>query len=214
MNKIIILYLLLFSCMLSKGKELLDVEIIDLRNQRFALTSKIKSSDYKLPFTKIIYNSNGIINIKKFTEEKNGSFKSYIENKNYDSTELKEILKNVFDKNFSNKKLFVSCTICKILQNDIELTTEAMVQPPKNIVRLYKRILEEEGKELFLNNVSVSAVGRLYKVEYENTAIILYEDENFYKDETIKNLIIFINTSLNYTPQREYMKNYIKNMSK
>ncbi len=214
MNKIIILYLLLFSCMLSKGKELLDVEIIDLRNQRFALTSKIKSSDYKLPFTKIIYNSNGIINIKKFTEEKNGSFKSYIENKNYDSTELKEILKNVFDKNFSNKKLFVSCTICKILQNDIELTTEAMVQPPKNIVRLYKRILEEEGKELFLNNVSVSAEGRLYKVEYENTAIILYEDENFYKDETIKNLIIFINTSLNYTPQREYMKNYIKNMSK
>ena len=214
MNKIIILYLLLFSCMLSKGKELLDVEIIDLRNQRYALTSKIKSSDYKLPFTKIIYNSNGIINIKKFTEEKNGSFKSYIENKNYDSTELKEILKNVFDKNFSNKKLFVSCTICKILQNDIELTTEAMVQPPKNIVRLYKRILEEEGKELFLNNVSVSAVGRLYKVEYENTAIILYEDENFYKDETIKNLIIFINTSLNYTPQREYMKNYIKNMSK
>jgi hypothetical protein len=200
--------------MLSKGKELLDVEIIDLRNQRFALTSKIKSSDYKLPFTKIIYNSNGIINIKKFTEEKNGSFKSYIENKNYDSTELKEILKNVFDKNFSNKKLFVSCTICKILQNDIELTTEAMVQPPKNIVRLYKRILEEEGKELFLNNVSVSAEGRLYKVEYENTAIILYEDENFYKDETIKNLIIFINTSLNYTPQREYMKNYIKNMSK
>lgn len=214
MNKIIILYLLLFSCMLSKGKELLDVEIIDLRNQRYALTSKIKSSDYKLPFTKIIYNSNGIINIKKFTEEKNGSFKSYIENKNYDSTELKEILKNVFDKNFSNKKLFVSCTICKILQNDIELTTEAMVQPPKNIVRLYKRILEEEGKELFLNNVSVSAEGRLYKVEYENTAIILYEDENFYKDETIKNLIIFINTSLNYTPQREYMKNYIKNMSK
>ena len=214
MNKIIILYLLLFSCMLSKGKELLDVEIIDLRNQRFALTSKIKSSDYKLPFTKIIYNSNGIINIKKFTEEKNGSFKSYIENKNYDSTELKEILKNVFDKNFSNKKLFVSCTICKILQNDIELTTEAMVQPPKNIVRLYKRILEEEGKELFLNNVSVSAEGRLYKVEYENTAIILYEDENFYKDETIKNLIIFINTSLNYTPQREYMKNYIKNISK
>ena len=214
MNKIIILYLLLFSCMLSKGKELLDVEIIDLRNERYALTSKIKSSDYKLPFTKIIYNSNGIINIKKFTEEKNGSFKSYIENKNYDSTELKEILKNVFDKNFSNKKLFVSCTICKILQNDIELTTEAMVQPPKNIVRLYKRILEEEGKELFLNNVSVSAVGRLYKVEYENTAIILYEDENFYKDETIKNLIIFINTSLNYTPQREYMKNYIKNMSK
>lgn len=214
MNKIIILYLLLFSCMLSKGKELLDVEIIDLRNQRFALTSKIKSSDYKLPFTKIIYNSNGIINIKKFTKEKNGSFKSYIENKNYDSTKLKEILKNVFDKNFSNKKLFVSCTICKILQNDIELTTEAMVQPPKNIVRLYKRILEEEGKELFLNNVSVSAEGRLYKVEYENTAIILYEDENFYKDETIKNLIIFINTSLNYTPQREYMKNYIKNMSK
>ena len=214
MNKIIILYLLLFSYTLSKGKELLDVEIIDLRNQRFALTSKIKSSDYKLPFTKIIYNSNGIINIKKFTEEKNGSFKSYIENKNYDSTELKEILKNVFDKNFSNKKLFVSCTICKILQNDIELTTEAMVQPPKNIVRLYKRILEEEGKELFLNNVSVSAEGRLYKVEYENTAIILYEDENFYKDETIKNLIIFINTSLNYTPQREYMKNYIKNMSK
>ena len=214
MNKIIILYLLLFSCMLSKGKELLDVEIIDLRNERYALTSKIKSSDYKLPFTKIIYNSNGIINIKKFTEEKNGSFKSYIENKNYDSTELKEILKNVFDKNFSNKKLFVSCTICKILQNDIELTTEAMVQPPKNIVRLYKRILEEEGKELFLNNVSVSAEGRLYKVEYENTAIILYEDENFYKDETIKNLIIFINTSLNYTPQREYMKNYIKNMSK
>ena len=214
MNKIIILYLLLFSCMLSKGKELLDVEIIDLRNQRFALTSKIKSSDYKLPFTKIIYNSNGIINIKKFTEEKKGSCKSYIENKNYDSTELKEILKNVFDKNFSNKKLFVSCTICKILQNDIELTTEAMVQPPKNIVRLYKRILEEEGKELFLNNVSVSAEGRLYKVEYENTAIILYEDENFYKDETIKNLIIFINTSLNYTPQREYMKNYIKNMSK
>ena len=204
MNKIIILYLLLFSCMLSKGKELLDVEIIDLRNQRFALTSKIKSSDYKLPFTKIIYNSNGIINIKKFTEEKNGSFKSYIENKNYDSTELKEILKNVFDKNFSNK----------ILQNDIELTTEAMVQPPKNIVRLYKTILEEEREELFLNNVSVSAVGRLYKVEYENTAIILYEDENFYKDETIKNLIIFINTSLNYTPQREYMKNYIKNMSK
>ena len=203
MNKIIILYLLLFSCMLSKGKELLDVEIIDLRNQRYALTSKIKSSDYKLPFTKIIYNSNGIIN-----------FKSYIENKNYDSTKLKEILKNVFDKNFSNKKLFVSCTICKILQNDIELTTEAMVQPPKNIVRLYKRILEEEGKELFLNNVSVSAEGRLYKVEYENTAIILYEDENFYKDETIKNLIIFINTSLNYTPQREYMKNYIKNMSK
>ena len=214
MNKIIILYLLLFSYTLSKGKELLDVEIIDLRNQRFALTSKIKSSDYKLPFTKIIYNSNGIINIKKFTEEKNGSFKSYIENKNYDSTELKEILKNVFDKNFSNKKLFVSCTICKILQNDIELTTEAMVQPPKNIVRLYKRILEEEGKELFLNNVSVSAEGRLYKVEYENTAIILYEDENFYKDETIKNLIIFINTSLNYTPQREYMKNYIKNISK
>ena len=214
MNKIIILYLLLFSCMLSKGKELLDVEIIDLRNQRYALTSKIKSSDYKLPFTKIIYNSNGIINIKKFTEEKNGSFKSYIENKNYDSTELKEILKNVFDKNFSNKKLFVSCTICKILQNDIELTTEAMVQPPKNIVNLYKRILEEEGEELFLNNVSVSAEGRLYKVEYENTAIILYEDENFYKDETIKNLIIFINTSLNYTPQREYMKNYIKNMSK
>lgn len=214
MNKIIILYLLLFSCMLSKGKELLDVEIIDLRNERYALTSKIKSSDYKLPFTKIIYNSNGIINIKKFTEEKNGSFKSYIENKNYDSTELKEILKNVFDKNFSNKKLFVSCTICKILQNDIELTTEAMVQPPKNIVNLYKRILEEEGEELFLNNVSVSAEGRLYKVEYENTAIILYEDENFYKDETIKNLIIFINTSLNYTPQREYMKNYIKNMSK
>ena len=213
MNKIIILYLLLFSCMLSKGKELLDVEIIDLRNERYALTSKIKSSDYKLPFTKIIYNSNGIINIKKFTEEKNGSFKSYIENKNYDSTELKEILKNVFDKNFSNKKLFVSCTICKILKNDIELTTEAMVQPPKNIVNLYKRILEEEGEELFLNNVSVSAVGRLYKVEYENTAIILYEDENFYKDETIKNLI-FINTSLNYTPQREYMKNYIKNMSK
>lgn len=214
MNKIIILYLLLFSYTLSKGKELLDVEIINLRNQRYALTSKIKSSDYKLPFTKIIYNSNGIINIKKFTEEKNGSFKSYIENKNYDSTELKEILKNVFDKNFSNKKLFVSCTICNILQNDIELTTEAMVQPPKNIVRLYKRILEEEGKELFLNNVSVSAEGRLYKVEYENTAIILYEDENFYKDETIKNLIIFINTSLNYTPQREYMKNYIKNISK
>lgn len=214
MNKIIILYLLLFSYTLSKGKELLDVEIINLRNQRYALTSKIKSSDYKLPFTKIIYNSNGIINIKKFTEEKNGSFKSYIENKNYDSTELKEILKNVFDKNFSNKKLFVSCTICKILKNDIELTTEAMVQPPKNIVNLYKRILEEEGEELFLNNVSVSAVGRLYKVEYENTAIILYEDENFYKDETIKNLIIFINTSLNYTPQREYMKNYIKNISK
>ena len=214
MNKIIILYLLLFSYTLSKGKELLDVEIINLRNQRYALTSKIKSSDYKLPFTKIIYNSNGIINIKKFTKEHNGSFKSYIENKNYDSTELKEILKNVFDKNFSNKKLFVSCTICNILQNDIELTTEAMVQPPKNIVKLYKKILEEEREELFLNNVSVSAVGRLYKVEYENTAIILYEDENFYKDETIKNLIIFINTSLNYTPQREYMKNYIKNISK
>ena len=214
MNKIIILYLLLFSYTLSKGKELLDVEIINLRNQRYALTSKIKSSDYKLPFTKIIYNSNGIINIKKFTKEKNGSFKSYIENKNYDSTELKEILKNVFDKNFSNKKSFVSCTICNILQNDIELTTEAMVQPPKNIVKLYKKILEEEREELFLNNVSVSAVGRLYKVEYENTAIILYEDENFYKDETIKNLIIFINTSLNYTPQREYMKNYIKNISK
>ena len=32
------------------------------------------------------------------------------------------------------------------------LTTEAMVQPPKNIVKLYKKILEEEREELFLNN--------------------------------------------------------------
>ena len=53
MNKIIILYLLLFSYTLSKGKELLDVEIINLRNQRYALTSKIKSSDYKLFLIKI-----------------------------------------------------------------------------------------------------------------------------------------------------------------
>ena len=27
-----------------------------------------------------------------------------------------------------------------------------MVQPPKNIVKLYKKILEEEREELFLNN--------------------------------------------------------------
>ena len=89
MNKIIILYLLLFSYTLSKGKELLDVEIINLRNQRYALTSKIKSSDYKLPFTKIIYNSNGIINIKKFTEE---ILKKYPQIKiGYDYNEFKKI---------------------------------------------------------------------------------------------------------------------------
>ena len=186
--------------------------MINLKDQRYDLTSKIKSSNYKLPFTKIIYNSNGIINIKKFTEEKNGSFKSYIENKDYNATELKKILKNVFDKNFSNKKLFVSCTSCNILQNDIEIITEAPVQSSQNIAKIYKKILEEEEKELFLNNKSLSAVGRLYKVEYENNVLLLYEDEDFYEDETIKNFITFINNSLNYIPQRKYMKNYIKNV--
>ena len=164
MNKIIILYLLLFSYTLSKGKELLDVEIINLRNQRYALTSKIKSSDYKLPFTKIIYNSNGIINIKKFTEEKNGSFKSYIENKNYDSTELKEILKNVFDKNFSNKKLLKkNSEVAELLEKifEIKFTKSDKKSRPlllgKSIKYFYANI-----EEIYISNL----LNKMYRILY------------------------------------------------
>ena len=39
---------------------------------------------------------------------------------------------------------------------------------------------------------------------------MLYEDRSFYKNENTKKFIDFINLSVNNIPQREYMRNYIK----
>ena len=47
-------------------------------------------------------------------------------------------------------------------------------------------------------------------MEYRDIVLFLYEDGNYYESEKIKKFIDFINLSLNYIPQRKYMRDYIE----
>ncbi len=50
----------------------------------------------------------------------------------------------------------------------------------------------------------------MYQIEYRDIVLFLYEDGNYYESEKIKKFIDFINLSLNYIPQRKYMRDYIE----
>ena len=94
---------------------------------------------------------------------------------------------------------------------DITILTEAPVQSKENIVKIYEEVLSQDEKGgLFINGNQIQSMGLLYKIEYKDTVIMLYEDRSFYKNENTKKFIDFINLSVNNIPQREYMRNYIK----
>ena len=210
--KRIMLILLFYIKLLSFSNEnILIVEIINLGNKLYSRNPKIESSVYKLPFSKIIYNLNGEIEEISYKKQENGSFKKVSSYKKYDCNKLKKLLEDIYNDNFGNEDTSVSCRNCSILELDITILTEAPVQSKENIVKIYEEVLSQDEKGgLFINGNQIESMGLLYKIEYKDTVIMLYEDRSFYKNENTKKFIDFINLSVNNIPQREYMRNYIK----
>ena len=213
MKKMILSFFFFIKLFSFSNENILVVEIISLGGKLYSRKSKIESSNYKLPFSKVIYNSNNEMIEISYKNEKNGSFKKIFSNKKYDYSKLKKLLENMYDGNFLDENMFIFCKECSILKSDITITTEAPVQPKENIVKIYKKILQEaETGNLFINGNQTHSMGLIYQIEYKDAVILLYEDSSYYKNKNTKELIDFINLSINNIPQRQYMEDYIKNI--
>ena len=78
-------------------------------------------------------------------------------------------------------------------------------------MKIEKEILSNNKTgNLFINGIQIQSIGLLYQIEYRDIVLFLYEDGNYYESEKIKKFIDFINLSLNYIPQRKYMRDYIE----
>ena len=211
MKRIILILIFLVKLFSFSNENVLIVNIIDLGDRLYSINPKIESSNYKLPFSKIIYNSSGKMQKINYKKNKNLSFKKIVSNEKYDYNELKKLLEEMYNDDFFNAKVSIYCEKCSILDSDITILTEAPVQPKKTIVRIYEEILSNNKTgNLFINGIRIQSIGLLYQIEYRDIVLFLYEDGNYYESEKIKKFIDFINLSLNYIPQRKYMRDYIE----
>ena len=211
MKRIILILIFLVKLFSFSNENVLIVNIIDLGDRLYSINPKIESSNYKLPFSKIIYNSSGKMQKINYKKNKNLSFKKIVSNEKYDYNKLKKLLEEMYNDDFFNAKVSIYCEKCSILDSDITILTEAPVQPKKAIVRIYEEILSNDKTgNLFINGIQIQSIGLLYQIEYRDIVLFLYEDGNYYESEKIKKFIDFINLSLNYIPQRKYMRDYIE----
>ena len=107
MKKMILSFFFFIKLFSFSNENILVVEIISLGDKLYSRKSKIESSNYKLPFSKIIYNSNNEMIEISYKNEKNGSFKKIFSNKKYDYSKLKKLLENMYDGNFLDENMFI-----------------------------------------------------------------------------------------------------------